>query len=449
MRVDKLFIVALVAVTGLSCLSGPALASQASKAPTSHNGPEIQTWKTSNGAKVVYVYAPQLPMLDVRIVFDAGSARDGDKPGVASMTNEMLAQGAGKWDTNQLAERFDDVGARYSNSAARDMAVVQLRSLTQQPLLQQALDSLQAVINQPRFDAAELERLRQQVQVGLENQQQSPEAMATKVFFKTLYAGHPYALPTIGTKESVSKLQVADLQAFYRRYYVGKNALVAIVGAVQQGDARKLAEKLVGGLPQGEHAAALPVPAGLQKAERIQLPHPSSQTHILVGQIGMKRGDKDYFALYVGNHILGGGGFGSRIVDEIREKRGLAYSSYSYFAPMRVEGPFIMGLQTRNEKRDEALSVLDKTLNKYIKQGPTRKELKHAKRNITGGFALRIDSNRDIVQYIAMIGFYGLPLDYLNNFNAKVEKVSVAQIKDAFSRRIHPNKLLTVMVGRE
>jgi len=447
MRVDKFFIVTLVA-TALAYLSMPVWAVEVSEAPISHNGPKIQTWKTSNGAKVVYVHAPQLPMVDVRIVFDAGSARDADQPGIASMTNSMLVQGAGKWNTNQLAERFDDVGARYSNSAARDMAVVQLRSLTQQPLLQQAVASLQAVLNKPRFNAAELARLRQQTQISLKGQLQSPQALASKAFFKALYAGHPYASPTIGTEQSVNKLKVADLQAFYQRYYVGKNALVAIVGALQQDEARKLAEKLVGSLPRGEHAAALPAPAALKKAERIQIPHPSSQTHIMVGQIGSKRGDKDYFALYVGNHILGGSGFGSRIVDEIREKRGLAYSSYSYFSPMRSKGPFIMGLQTGNGNRDEALALLDKTLSDFIQQGPTAKELDHAKKNITGGFPLRTDSNRDIVEYIAMIGFYDLPLDYLNNFNANVEKVDAAQIKDAFSRRVHPDKLLTVMVGK-
>ena len=163
----------------------------------------------------------------------------------------------------------------------------------------------------------------------------------------------------------------------------------------------------------------------------------------------MKRGDADYFDLYVGNHILGGGGFGSRIMKVIRDENGLAYSCYSYFLPMREDGPFIMGLQTKNESRDQALELLDKTLREFIEQGPTADELAHAKMNITGGFPLRIDSNKDIVEYIAMLGFYDLPLDYLNTFNSKVSAVTLESIKDAFARRVEPGKLLTVTVGQQ
>jgi zinc protease len=179
----------------------------------------------------------------------------------------------------------------------------------------------------------------------------------------------------------------------------------------------------------------------------IKTAHPSKQTHILVGQEGSMRGDKDYFALYVGNHILGGGGFGSRIVEEIREERGLAYSSYSYFSPMRKKGPFIMGLQTKNGQAEEALSVLMKTLRTFIQEGPSEEELVSSKKNITGGFALRLDSNKDITEYVAMMGFYDLPLDYLATFNDRVEAVSVADIKDAFQRRVHPDEMVIVMVG--
>jgi zinc protease len=161
----------------------------------------------------------------------------------------------------------------------------------------------------------------------------------------------------------------------------------------------------------------------------------------------MRRGDPDYLPLYVGNHILGGSGLVSRISDEVREKRGLSYSAYSYFVPMRVAGPFTLGLQTRNENRAEALAVLRQTLARYVGEGPTDEELLAAKKNITGGFPLNIDSNSDILGYIAMIGFYGLPLDYLDTFNQRVEAVTAAQIRDAFARRVHPERMVTVTVG--
>jgi len=420
-----------------------------SRAPVSTNGLTIESWHTQNGARVLFVQAPQLPMVDVRIVFDAGSARDNDNPGLASLANTMLNQGAGEWNTNTLAERFDSVGAQCSNSTARDMAVLQLRSLTEAPLLEKAVSTMAAIVNEPRFEQAELERLRKQVLISLKNQQQSPGQLADKAFYQALYHDHPYATPTLGEAETVAAISREDLLAFYQQYYVGRNAVVAIVGALEKVEANKLAEQLVGRLPKGQAAPAVPEVRALPQAEAIKNVYPSSQTHILVGQPGMKRGDPDYFDLYVGNHSLGGSGFSSRIMKFIRDDNGLAYSAYSFLLPMRQEGPFIMGLQTKNDSRDKTLALLDKTLREFIAQGPSEDELAHAKMNITGGFPLRIDSNRDIVQYLAMLGFYDLPLDYLSTFNSKVNAVTVASIRDAFARRVDPSRLLTVTVGQE
>ena len=407
----------------------------------------IQSWHTTNGARVLYVPAPQLPMVDVQVVFDAGSARDGSLPGIASMTNAMLNEGAGEWSTNQLAERFDSIGALYGASASYDMAMISLRALTDKAILSKAVNTFATVLNQPRFPEAELERIRAQTLIGLENQLQSPESIASKAFYKALYGEHPYASPTSGTMASVKTIKREDIAAFYKKYYVAKNALVAIVGAVTREQAEQLAESIIAELPAGAAADNLPKVKAIEQAVRIKKKHPSTQTHILVGQPGVKRGDDDYFALYVGNHILGGSGFGSRIMSEIREKRGLAYSSYSYFMPQRGYGPFIMGLQTSNEQAKQALELLNEVLTTFIEDGPTKDELRHAKKNITGGFPLRIDSNKDIIGYIAMIGFYNLPLDYLHSFNDNIEAISVEDIRQAFQRRIDPQHMVTVTVG--
>ena len=421
---------------------------ETNQAPLSTNGLAIESWYTNNDARVLFVQAPQLSMVDVRIVFDAGSARDNDKPGLASLVNTMLNKGAGDWDTNALAEHFDSVGAQYSSSTARDMAVLELRSLTEPSLLTKAVNTMAAIVNQPHLTQAELERVRKQVLLSLKNQLQSPGDIANKAFYQALYHEHPYAAPTLGEADVVAHITREDLLAFYNQYYVGRNAVVAIVGALDKNEATKLAEQLVGTLPKGKAASVVPKVGDLSKARRVQEEYPSTQTHILVGQPGMKRGDADYFDLYVGNHILGGSGFSSRIMKVIRDENGLAYSAYSYFLPMRQEGPFIMGLQTKNDSRDEALALLDTTLREFIEQGPSEEELAHAKMNITGGFPLRVDSNRDIVEYIAMLGFYDLPLDYLSTFNSKVNAVTVESIKDAFARRIDPSRLLTVTVGQ-
>ena len=407
----------------------------------------IQSWESDRGAKVMYVYAPQLPMIDIRLVFDAGSARDGDKPGLAMMTNSMLDLGAGQWSTDEIAERFDSVGAQFSTDSMRDMAILSLRSLTEKAWLDKSIETLNAIITQPVFDKDELERVRKQVMISLRNHEQSPGTIASKIFYKTLYQGHPYATPVMGNMDSIKAISRDQLLDFYKKYYVAENAVIAIVGDVKKDQAEDLVEEILKGLPSGKPAKQIASPGSLSEASIIHVEHPSTQTHILVGQPGMKRGDKDYLALYVGNHILGGSGFGSRIVEEIREKRGLAYSSYSYFTPMRVEGPFVMGLQTANNNKDEALKILDEVLREFIDKGPTEEELIHSKKNITGGFALKVDSNKDIISYLGMIGFYDLPTTYLETFNDRVEAITLEQIKDAFKRRVNPDSLVTITVG--
>lgn len=446
-----LIIYTLVILTALAFIFLPDSASKEDKAVTSSKDVNIQEWNTNNGVRVLYVYAAELPMIDLQIVFDAGSVRDGNQPGLAKLANGMLSHGAklkGKILTvDDVSERFDSIGARFGTGTSKDKAEISLRTLTDEKWLNQAIETMQAVVNAPTFDEKELERVRKRLLIGFEGRKQSPATIASEAFYKGLYQTHPYAMPSIGTEASVKNLNRNDLIRFYKKYYVAKNALVTIVGDVNRSKAEALAEQVVGKLPVGEKASSLPDAEELKSASTIHHEFPSSQTHILMGQLGMARKDKDYFTLYVANHILGGSGFGSRIMEEIREKRGLAYSSYSYFAPMLKQGPFIIGMQTSNKQTDEALKVLKKTLNDYIENGPTEKELKHSKKNITGGFPLKIDSNSDISNYLAVIGFYNLPLSYLKDFNKKIEAVTVAKIKDALKRRIHPDKMFTVTVG--
>jgi zinc protease len=228
---------------------------------------------------------------------------------------------------------------------------------------------------------------------------------------------------------------------------VSANAVVVIVGAVDKVKATKIANQITANLAQGQAVPMLPTVPDMKAAELLTQDYPSSQTTILMGQPGMSRHDPDYFSLYVGNHILGGSGLVSMLSNEIREKRGLTYSVYSYFRPMQQSGPYQFVLQTRNEKAQEALSVLKQTVTDFIAKGPTTEQLEAAKQNITGGFALRVDSNSKIADYLSVIGFYGLPLNYLDKFNDKINAVTVEAIKDAYQRRVHPDRMLTVMVG--
>jgi len=408
--------------------------------------PDVQSWHTSGGAKVMYVQAPDLPMVDVRVVFDAGAARDGDKPGLAVLTNGVMADAAGKLDADALAERLESRGIELGNGALRDMAWFTIRSLSEPDTLGVAVDTLASILAEPTFADGDLERNRQQLLIGLRQAQQSPASVASRTFMTRLYGEHPYAHDPSGEPAVIRRIARTDLQGFHRRYYVAANAVIAIVGDLDRKSAEALAERLTAHLPAGVHAPILPLPT-TAKTGTEHMDFPSSQTHIYLGQIGMARHDPDYFALYVGNHVLGGGSLVSVLGEEVRNKRGLSYSVYSYFSPMHVAGPFLMVAQTKNSQAEQAIAVMRETLERFIEQGPDRDEFDKAKQNLVGGFPLQVSSNKKIVEYIAMMGFYDYPLDWLNTLTDKLNAVTLEQVRDAFRRRVDPQALTGVVVG--
>ncbi|OQX09923.1 MAG: peptidase M16 [Thiothrix lacustris] len=409
--------------------------------------PKIEHWTTANGLRVYYVPAPELPMLDMRLIFAAGSARDGDKPGLAMLTNSMLDKGAAGLSEDQLAEQFEAIGAVFSSSTSNDMGWAGLRTITLEKEQQAAVDLWLKVLSTPDFPQKDFERVQKLTLVGLQGEKQDPASLGSKAFYQALYGDHPYGQPENGTEASIQALTVEHLKAFYQQHYVAKNGLLAIVGAVDRAQAEALAEKVSGVLPVGEAAAALPEVKPLTEAKTVKIPYPSAQAHILVGQVGNKRGDADFFTLYMGNQVLGGSGFTSRLMKEIRNDRGLSYSVYSYFAPAAQLGVFQVGLQTKLQQTDEALTVVRDVLGKFQQAGPTAEELEASKKDVSGGFPLRTANNSQIVEYIGMIGFYQLPLDYLDTFTSKVNALTREQITEAFTRRIQPDKMVTVIVG--
>jgi zinc protease len=408
---------------------------------------KIEHWQTPQGSRVYYVHTEGLPMADIQVAFDAGSARDGSRFGLSALTSGLLDTGAGQWNADQIALRFESVGAQFGSNVSNDMASVSLRTLTDKPLFDKALETMQVILTSPSFNEADFQREKNRTLAGLKQQEESPAELAGIAFYKALYGDHPYGHPTPGSIATVSGLASADLRSFYQKYYVAANAMVVIVGDLSKQQAEQTAEKLVGGLPTGQKPEPLPEVVMPVKANMQHIEFPSSQTHVLVGMPGTYRKDPDYFNLYVGNHILGGGALVSKLFDEVREKRGLAYSASSSFGPLFRKGPFAISLQTRNDQTGQALEVLNKTLADFIAQGPTEAELTAAKKNITGGFAMRFDTNKKLASYVSMIGFYEMPLDYLDTFQQNVEKVTAASIKDAFKRRIDPQLMQTITVG--
>jgi len=409
--------------------------------------PDIQSWTTSQGAKVMFVHAPELPMLDMRVVFDAGSARDGDLSGVARMTNSVVAASGGAWDADALAQRLESVGAELGSGSLKDMAFISMRSLTDKAILDTSVQTLNAILTSPNFNQSDVKRVRQGMLAGLIRAEQSPSAIGKKRMMQGVFGTHPYASSSAGTKATVSALTADQLKYYFQQYYVAKNALLVIVGAVDRAQAETIAESVMDKVPAGDKAAALSAVKVLAQGKQEHIEFPSTQSHVFIAQTGMKRGDDDYFVLYVGNHILGGSGLVSLLSDEVREKRGLAYSAYSYFSPMRYEGPFLMAAQTKNSQAEETVAIIKETLQLFIDNGPTDAQLLASKQNITGSFPLKIASNSKIVSYLAMIGFYDLPLSYLDDFVGRIEAITIEQIKETFNRRVHPDQMFTLTVG--
>ncbi len=408
---------------------------------------KIENWQTPQGSRVYYVRTAGLPMVDVRVVFDAGSARDDAQFGVAALTSALLDSGAEDLSADDIAQRFESVGANYSAGVSEDMAWLAVRTLTEKALFDKALATFETVLSKPAFNQADFEREKARTLAGLKHREESPGELAGIAFNKALYGDHPYAHPETGVVETVAGFSADDLKSFYQKYYVAANAMVVIVGDVSREQAEQTANQVLSKLPVGSKPAEIPAVTMPGKASKKHIEFPSTQTHVLVGLPGTYRKDPDYFALYVGNHILGGGSMVSRLFEEVREKRGLAYGAYSVFAPMYRQGPFMMSLQTRNDQTEQALDVLLKTFNEFLDKGPNDKELTAAKQNITGGFAMRFDTNSKLTDYVAMIGFYQQPLDYLETFQSNVEAISIEQIKDAFKRRVKLELLQTVTVG--
>ena len=415
----------------------------------------IQHWTEPSGAKVYLVESPVIPMVDVQIDFDAGSRRDpAGQSGLASAVASMASKGvkaAGSepaLDENGLGEAWADLGASFEANADNDTLHYVLRSLTDPPLLDKAARLAARQIGEPSFPADVWSRDRARWSASIKESLTRPATVAHHAFEAAVYGSHPYGVQT--TAETLARISVADMQAFHTQHIGACRAKVSIVGAVSRTQAQALVATLLSRLPASTGCAPLP-PVGeiaaLTAPAELNIPFTSAQAHVLIGQPGFQRRDPDFLALLVGNHILGGGGFVSRLTHEVREKRGLSYSVYSYFAPGLHAGAFTVGLQTRPDQAAQAVQVSRDVIARFVAEGPTEAELRAAKDNLIGGFALRIDSNKKLLGNVANIAWNDLPLDYLDQWAKKVEALTVADVRTAMAQKLHPDRMVTVVVG--
>jgi zinc protease len=411
---------------------------------------EISKYVTKNGVEILYTKSENIPMIDIKITFDAGSNKDGELKGLSMLTHSLLDEGTSKMNSEAIASAFESTGAIFSTSVNKDKSSVSLRSLADKKYLEPSVKMLLKILSDSVFPKSEVILQKERTLSSISEDKSDPSEVSSNLFFKEIYGNYAYGFPSIGSEESIEKIKRKDIINFYKENINSSNASIAIVSSLSKKDIINLSEKISKSL-----SFSSPKKNGLNnfqknnKKKYIFKKFNSEQAHIYIGGQSIKRGSKNHLPLYVGNYIFGGSGFSARLMKELRVKRGLTYGVYSYIYPMKNIGPFVVGIETKAEQAQESVRLIHKMLKEFHANGPTDKELTHAKEAIINGFPLRIDSNQDILNYLSMINYYDLPINYLNTFTDKISKITKKDILRAFKEEIDVNNLITLVVGNE
>lgn len=415
----------------------------------------IQEISLTNGSKAYLIQTSSIPMIDIEVSIDAGSRYDPkDKSGLAALTAALLTRGI-EWRGGILnealqADAIAELGASITASSSGERTIVRARTLSKPEILEPLLDLMVATLAKPVFDSHVIEREKQRIIAAIREGDTKPEVVLQKTFRNKVFANYP--LSQSPTAESVASISQGDIKNFHHDFYRQDRVIVNIVGDVTQAKAQQIAQKLIAPLPStGPQIPTLPPlersPIAPELERFVRIPFQTQQTHVAMGMTAITRDNPDYFPLLVGNYVLGGGGFVSRLVGEVRDKRGFAYSVFSYFQPGRDIGTFEAGLQTRNDQANQALEVLQATISRFIEEGPTDSELAAAKSNLINGFPLRLDSNRKLLDNLSSITWNKLPLDTLDVWTQQVAAVRKEDIRNAFKRHLDMRRMISVLVG--
>ena len=417
----------------------------------------IEQLESFNGARAYLVQTKSLPMVDIEVSIDAGDRYDpAGKSGLADLTAGLMTYGVrgekGLLSEAQIADEIADLGANIGLSVSGERAILRIRSLSRKDLRDRAVQLAAAMLSAPTYDANIVAREKQRTITSLLEAETKPEYVLERRFKSMVYGKYPLAeSPSV---KSVSTITPADLAQFHKRFYRGDRMIVSIVGDIDQVQAKEIVQGLLKRVPQT--GAAIPALPQLQRspveplAERqVIIPFDSQQAHIAMGMTAVTRNNPDYFPLLVGNYILGGGGFVSRLMAEVREKRGLAYSVFSYFSPGKDVGIFQAGLQTKSDQGSMALEVMSETITNFIAKGPTDSELTAAKANLVNGYPLRIDNNRKLLDNVSSIVWNDLPLDTMEVWTKQVEAVTLDQVTAAFQKYLAMDRMKIVLLGAQ
>jgi zinc protease len=417
-----------------------------SAAPAFAGASRIERVVTPAGIEIWLVRDATLPMISLEFAFLGGAAQDpADKPGVANLVAALLDEGAGDLDAAAFHERLEERAISLSFGVNRDNLRGSIRSLSENR--DEAFELLRLALTAPRFDAQEIERVRAAVLAQLRRRSTSPSDIASDRWFARAFPDHPYGRSSQGTLESVPAIVVDDLRTYVRRTLARSNLRITAVGDIDAAQIAVFVDRTFGSLPERSDLAPVAdvEPQGLGTSETIELNVP--QTVITFGGIGLKRADPDFIPAFVLNHILGGGGFESRLFHEVREKRGLSYSVYSYLAPFEHTGLFLGGVSTRNDRAAETLDIIVAEIKRIAAEGPTADELEKAKRFLIGSYPLRFDTSGKITANLLDIQIENLGIDYVDKRNALIEAVTAEDIRRAGRRFLAEVKLLVLLVG--
>ena len=411
---------------------------------------EISKYVTKNGVEILYTKSENIPMIDIKITFDAGSNKDGELKGLSMLTHSLLDEGTSKMNSEEIASAFESTGAIFSTSVNKDKSSVSLRSLADKKYLEPSVKMLLKILSDSVFPKSEVILQKERTLSSISEDKSDPSEVSSNLFFKEIYGNYAYGFPSIGSEESIEKIKRKDIINFYKENINSSNASIAIVSSLSKKDIIILSEKISKSLSfSSPKKNVLNNFLKNNKKKYIFKKFNSEQAHIYIGGQSIKRGSENHLSLYVGNYIFGGSGFSARLMKELRVKRGLTYGVYSYIYPMKNIGPFVVGIETKAEQAQESVRLIHKMLKEFHANGPTDKELTHAKEAIINGFPLRIDSNQDILNYLSMINYYDLPINYLNTFTDKISKITKKDILRAFKEEIDVNNLITLVVGNE
>jgi len=405
--------------------------------------------ETPEGMVVLISERHDLPIVKVNMIIKAGSTLEPeDKAGLANLTAELLTEGTKKRTSSQIRDEIDFIGGSLDSSGGDDYVTVTLSVLKKD--IDKGFDLLSDIILNPSFDQDEIERKKKLIKGNIKLEEEDPESVAEKAFVKEVFGSHPYGRPVEGSVESIDRITRKDIIEFHSAYYLPNHTIIGIGGDVTVDEVIGLINKYFNGWKRGvSEYKKRPGPPSLKGSKVLRIDRDLTQATIILGHQGISRDNPDFYAVSVMNYILGGGGFASRLVQNIRESKGLAYDVHSFFTPKKDIGDFRVGVQTKNESAGFAIKEIIKEIKKLQEEGITEQELSDAKGYLIGSFPLRIDTNAKVAGMLTSIEFYGLGLDYPERYKSLINAITKEDVLRVARRYLYPEDLVLVIVAKQ